>query len=386
MTHSASMQTRQVKTRLKLSAKAIADFAENSRCPVACAAFSAQRNLDDLVSGTRFAPPFGQSPAVFQRGKQFESILAGSAGGDLTPTTPEAPTYAPLISLIRQFDADWPDNPALVTRSRLAGHWSHRAKQTRAAFEDFVRDSSKRFTIDGAVFEKQIGGQTRYFEADLLFFGFRRTLSDAPSIVIGEAKSFPVVSGQADPSNIAAARSQMAIYALLSRDLLRSVGGDETSVADHGLLFTPLNTGLRPTATWLHMALEGERVQRIFSRAEQLLDAAPSAEVIAMFDRAAEAQPEEREPSLETLVTTLTNRYRPSCLASCALGRFCRHRARIAGDFESVNRAMARTLPGCATIDHAAQYVDGPDALGFDPFAETRAVFERMQALDGVLP
>jgi hypothetical protein len=385
MTQAESSKTRQMPTRLKLSAKALADFAENSRCPVACAAFSAQRNLDELISGTRFAPPFGQSPAVFQRGKQFEAILAGAGTGKEAPSTVEAPTYAPLIGLIRQFDSDWPEDPALFMRSRLAGHWASRAEQTRTAFMAFVQDPTRRFAIDGAVFSKQIGGQARYFEADLLFFGFRRLPTDAPSIVIGEAKSFPVVSGQADPASIAAARSQMAIYALLARELVQRVGGETASVAEHGLLFTPKNVGLRPTATWLHMALEGERVSRIIRRAEELMRSPPAADVVARFDAVAAAAPANREEALERLVSSLSNRYISSCLSNCAFGRFCRHRARLSGEFESANRALARTVPGCTSLDHAARCVDGPDETGLDPFAETRVIFDRLQAFKGVL-
>src|ERR1700761_3676175 len=66
----------------------LARFAANSDCRLAALGFAARVDFDQLLRGTHFEAPFGQSPFAFRRGTRFEGKLRENG-------------YAPMLDLLR---------------------------------------------------------------------------------------------------------------------------------------------------------------------------------------------------------------------------------------------------------------------------------------------
>lgn len=331
--------------------RALARFAANVECTLATVGFAARVDFDQLLVGTRFEVPFGQSPFAFLRGNRFEERLRDKG-------------HEPLLSLFRDklgFD---------VTDARVSdlrkGAWNRAGMEKRAQRTvDDVRaivqqDTTAPNLLDGAVLTRDVAGVRSYFEADAVAARF-----DAP-IRVGEIKSFPTVDEQADPEKVGAAVAQVSIYILLMQDLVAQVGGDPGKlVSDEALIITPKNTGLRPT-----MCVKA--VGRHVDRARRILDQAPDATAIAddlpaklpSFGEvhAPTAPTRQRLDRAQELAETLGTAYRPACLAACGFSRFCRHHAHRRGDIELLGGTLQRLVPGIESIDRVGALAGGAKA------------------------
>jgi hypothetical protein len=106
-----------------------------------------------LLGGTRFAPPFGQSPFAFRRGNTFEERLRRDG-------------HQPLLDLLVKH-LHYPSTDAKVAnlRDQLPPSKA-RAARTEELIRAIVRrDTGAPNLIDGAVLIKEIGGLPSFFEA-----------------------------------------------------------------------------------------------------------------------------------------------------------------------------------------------------------------------------
>ncbi len=355
--------------RQSTNVRALARFAANSSCTLARVGFAARVDFDYLLEGTRLQAPFGQSPFAFRRGNQFEDRLRADGHAPLLALLQEGLKYDPTDAKVVNLRDGRP------TPKKLAA----RAERTRDLVAKIVKGGrSAPNLLDGAVLAKSIGGGVSHFEADAVAARFNGPIH------VGEVKSFPTVDGQADPEKVGAAISQAAIYMLLLRELVDSVGGDPGLVSPEALLITPKNTGLQPTLTVKLVGREIERAARIFDNLEPVDDIVddlparlPSFEKISPKSHASEV---ERIDTALHLVDKVGNAYTPNCLASCGLGRLCRERAHRSGAPERFGGQLQRLVPGVASIDRA-----GVLAAGARPRRQERDAAERLVQTQALL-
>lgn len=335
--------------RRSANVRELARFAANSACSLANVGFAARVDFDLLLRGTAFEAPFGQSPFAFRRGNRFEEMLRQDG-------------HASLLGLLGEglgFDA-WGATVANLRQgySRSKAGLEARASKTGELVEAIVKGEKEAPNlIDGAVLGRTIGGVQAYFEADAVAAQFGRPIH------VGEIKSFPTVDGQADPEKIGAAVAQVSIYILLLRELVERVGGKGEMVSSDALLITTRNTGLQPA---LHVKAVGREVDR----AARILDQAPAVVDLAAalpagspsFGRVAAGEENARLDSLSQIADAVGVVYRPSCLSSCGLSRFCRERAHGSGDPGRVGGQLVRLLPGIGSIDRVTELVNGGGA------------------------
>jgi hypothetical protein len=328
--------------------RVLAAYAQNTDCALAGLAFAARVNLDRVLLGTRFQAPFGQSPFAFQRGLAFEKSLRSN-------------DYEPTLGLLRAELKDPLAAPRIENlRSKHPGTREGmllRSRDTEALLDLIVKGRpAAPHLIDGAALRGSVGGLEAFFEADAL------AARAGGEIRVAEVKSFPKVDERVDADKLGAALDQVAIYILLTREVIARLGGDPLRwVSDLALLITPRNVGMQPT---LSVKGVGPRI----ARAEKLLASVPRVEdVVASvpdglsFGPVADTKAEEprRLAALHVLADRVGTAYRPGCLATCGNARFCRERAFCSGSPSLLGTSTTRVLPGIVSLDRAEELTRG---------------------------
>jgi hypothetical protein len=236
--------------------RVLAAFAEHADCNLASRGFALGVDFDQLLAGTDFAVPVGQSPFAFARGTRFEQSLR--EGG-----------YGPLLDLLRR-QMGFAVVDARVINLREGYPPSRygmrlRAQATRRHIDAMLRDDPRAPNlIDGAVFETSLSGVRAYFEADAV-----AARSRGP-IRVGEVKSFPVVDDRADPEKLGTALDQASHYIVLARQVAADLGHDPAAILAEAMLITPRNVGLQPTLSIKDVAGRVRRVERLLARVPSL--------------------------------------------------------------------------------------------------------------------
>lgn len=327
--------------------RVLAAYSSHTDCNVATLAFAASVDMDKLLVGTPFQAQFGQSPFAIARGNQFERSIRRD-------------DYAPALELLRtkmRFDT----TDAKVVSLRRASSpnkqgMALRANQTRALIQQILRhDKQAPNLIDGAVLQAQIGGEVAFFEADAIAAQF------AGPIHGGEVKSFPVVDGRPEPDKLGAALDQVAIYILLTQQLVAELGGNpDQAVSTTAMLIAPRNVGLTPTLEVQNVASRIRRMSTLLGRSvpvDELAAGLPD----GVFGRIADKdiEPGRRLELLDSVVERVGSKLTTSCLSSCGAARFCRARAVAKGSPAIGGEQIVRLLPGVNSLPRAAELAAG---------------------------
>jgi hypothetical protein len=339
--------------------KVLASFAGHADCRLASVGMAARIDFDQLLAGTAFAVPFGQSPFAFARGTAFERSLSRNG-------------YGPVLALLRErLGFEIQDARVVNLRAAYAPNKEGmrlRAHETRNLLREIVRRlPTAPNLIDGAVLEAEIGGVRAHFEADSL--ATRR----GGVIYTGEVKSFPVVDGRADPEKLGAALDQASIYTLLNMRTVEAVGGDRTIVSPEALIITPRNVGLSPTLSIVNIASRVSRAEQLLAHAPNIRELAESVPRGLSFEAVAPSasDSDRRIDALHELADGVGTNYVHSCLSDCGLARFCRARAFAAGRPGLAGPQAVRMLPGVRSLGRAVEL-----GAGAPPLPEERPVAE----------
>jgi hypothetical protein len=335
------------------SVRGIAKWSHNQRCPTNHAMFAARVDDDYLLTGTEYAPEFGQSPFALARGARVEEIGRRDA-------------YAVTVALLREhFGYGIAEVVPLDLRHQFSydmGGLRRRALLTKQAIEANVRGRKDAPNIiDGAVLRAAIGGFDAYLEADSV------GAKAGPVFHVNEFKGWPVVDEQADdPAKLGATRLQMGIYRYLLGDLIESLGGSLDTVSAKGLLVTPKNVGLTLVGSPVDLVTATRVAETTLANLPNPADfmdvLPPGADFghVGNVDRPEGARLE----ALDRVLDTIGTRYQDSCLATCGLAKFCRERAHRASSPALAGAATARFLPGIETLRRASRLADGaPPAI-----------------------
>lgn len=340
--------------------RSLAMFAANSTCRLATLGFAARVDFDALLSGTRYAAPYGQSPFAFRRGNRFEERLRQDGHAPMLALLGEALGYDVAGARVENLREGFGRGPNVMPA---------RAERTAALVGDIIAGKRRAPNLlDGAVLGRVVGGQAAYFEADAVAARF------AAPIHAGEIKSFPTVDGQADPDKVGAAIAQIAIYILLLRELVERTGGDPAVVSGDALLITAKNTGLQPTITVKPVGREVDRARRILDEAPSVDDLASSLPAkVPSFVKVYKGEESQRVEAAHQLAEEVGTNYRPDCLSSCGFSRLCRDRAQATGSPCRVGPQLLRLLPSVDSLDRAAAL-----AHGSPPAPHERSVAEQL--------
>jgi hypothetical protein len=341
--------------------RVLAAFAGHADCNLAALGFAAGVDFDQLLTGTEFEAPFGQSPFAFSRGRNFERSLREGGYGSVFELLRERMGFAVADARVMNLREGYPPNRhGLVLR----------AHATRGLLDGMLRDDPSAYNlIDGGVLTTSVGGVRAYFEADAL-----AARAHGP-IRIGEVKSFPVVDDRGDPEKVGAALDQAAMYIHLTKVLAAELRRDPGVISTEAMLITPRNVGLRPMLSLKDVETRVERAGLLLSRVPSVTDLASLAPPGASFGAVADHRPvverrggeldphaARRVETLHVLADDVGTTYVPACLSTCGLGRFCRERAFASGSPQVAGGNVVRLLPGIHSLNRAADLADGAPA------------------------
>ncbi len=336
---------------MRANVRRLAAFANVHSCPTAAVAFAARIDTNKVLAGTSLEMPFGQSPFAIGRGVAFEALLRRHGHAELRRVLSEGLDTDFSLAAIENLREGYQPN-------RTGLHMRATVTQTRMA--EIADGPAEPVILDGAVLQADIGGLQAFFEADEMAIGV------GGQIIVGENKSWPVVDGKpTDDDALGAALDQAATYVLLGRQTLQQEGVDPSKMSDSVVLVTPRNTGLAPS---LHRQDVSSRVRRI----KRLLNAVPDVQETAAetphevtFDEVADKTRHEslRLASFRHITDVLGTVYDPAnCLTSCGFAWACRQRLFADGDPAVVGGAVARALPGIASLGRVAELSHGAPA------------------------
>jgi hypothetical protein len=280
-----------------------------------------------------YPAPFGQSRFAIARGNAFEAQVKENGA-------------AQLLTLLRDhLDLDVTE-VGYTDFNDLGDNPSRELREVRTRHGLTGPDYGPRTLLDHPLLRLRVGGRHAYLEPDLI------ALRLNGSFHVIEIKSFPVIDGQADPSSVAAAAIQSAVYVRALRDLIAETGGDPGRVSHETILIAPKDFAGQPVATRLDVRKQLGVLDRQLARMakiEELL--APYPETLTFdLDPNEGGTPRRSPDDLTAALAVVPANYAPECLATCELCLACRHEA--AGRTRALGKSEYNDLGG---IEYNAQ-------------------------------
>src|SRR5215469_4894236 len=345
--------------QIRANVRRLAAFANVHACPTAAVAFAARVDTNRVLAGTSMEMTYGQSPFAIGRGVAFEALMRRHGHAELRRVLTDGLatdfSYAGIENLREGFP---PNRAGLRMRATVT--------QTRMA--EIADGPAEPVVLDGAVLEADIGGLPAFFEADEMAIGV------GGQILVGENKSWPVVDGRpTDEDALGAALDQAATYVLLGRRTIEQAGVDPACMSDSVVLVTPRNTGLAPSLHRQDVSSRIRRIQRLLTAVPDVQETAASTPTSVTFEVIADATRSEgvRLAAFRDVTDELGRVYDPAnCLTSCGFAWACRRQLFTEADPAVVGGAVARALPGVASLSRVAELGRGaPPSPAEEPAA-----------------
>uniref|UniRef100_B8HYX8 Uncharacterized protein n=1 Tax=Cyanothece sp. (strain PCC 7425 / ATCC 29141) TaxID=395961 RepID=B8HYX8_CYAP4 len=346
-----------------LNVRSLAQFSEISNCNVAGLGMAAGVNFSTLLKGTPFTRTYTQSPFAFMRGNQFEKRLTDNNCQSLLSLCQQHLNFLPQDNQVIDLRAQFP--------SSYQSLWP-RAQRTRQLVQQILQGQSQAPNlIIGAVFAYSLGGQNVYFEADLLGANHQQILRPI------EVKSFPILDERAiDPRSLGAAFDQAAVYILMVRELVSSLGGNLSLVPGEAVLINPFNATSQPHLSCQSITQRINQAQQRLNQVQNLSPILSNLPANLSFATIADRQRpiQDRLQTLDTLTQQVGTCYTPSCQRACGLANYCRHHAHNQGLTTVSGQVVQHQLPGVTTLNRAAALAGG--AL---PNTQEQAIASQLQ-------
>jgi hypothetical protein len=315
------------------NARTISALAANPGCPRRALLDAAGVDKQKIATHIGYPAPFGQSRFAITRGNAFEAQVKEHGA-------------AQLLDLLRDhLNLDMTE-VGYTDSHDVDGNPSRQLRHVRTRQGLTGQDHAPRTLFDHPMLRLRVGGGHAYLEPDLI------ALRLDGSFHVIEIKSFPVVDGQADPSRIAAAAIQSAVYVRALRDLIAEAGGDPGRVSHETILIAPRDFASQPVATSLDVrkqlgVLDRQLVR--MTKIRDLLELCPQGLTFDL-DPADDGTPRRSREELAAAIALVPASYVPECLATCELCFACRHEA--AGSTRALGKSEYNDLGG---IEYNAQ-------------------------------
>lgn len=326
------------------SARTLVGMAANPGCARRALLDACGADKSKIAAHAGFDWPFGQSPFALGRGKAFEALVKEHGGALLLAQLRQAlglpieeVAYIPLDSV-----ADRTDRPV-------------RYRDTCAALRRAAAGRPLSATLyDHPMLRLNVGGQYAYLEPDLIAF----KVEDLFYIV--EIKSFPVIDGQADGTQIAAATKQASIYVIALREMFTDLKLDPAKISTSVFLVTPKGFGNTPVATLIDARKQITMLRRQLQRMDRIADLLDLLPPGASFDLAVvDGTPTRPRVELAGDLRQIPSRYRPGCTAHCELAGLCRDEVRTSGSLDLYGAEVTDVLGGVDNAHTALALAEG---------------------------
>ncbi|RMI35824.1 hypothetical protein EBN03_03735 [Nocardia stercoris] len=314
------------------NARTIAALTANPGCGRRALLDAAAVDKAEVARELGFPPQFGQSQFAITRGNTFEALVKANG-------------CAELLALLRTElglslpEVGYYDLNAVGDRDGNAMRYT----KTRQVFEEALRTGSGTL-FDHPLLRLDIAGATAYLEPDVVALQF-----DGQFHVV-EIKSFPIIDKQADPTLVAGAARQSAVYVLAMRALMESLGQSPDLVSHESILVCAKDFTLTPTVARVDLRKQLLVISRQLSRLKSI------DKLIANLPAGSTFEP---GPDLAATIAGIDSRYSPDCMSHCDLAVLCRAEARAAGATDTLGRGVCDELGGVDNIDTALALGDG---------------------------
>ena len=325
------------------NARTIAALAANPGCPRRALLDAAGVDKQKVAKHIGYPAPFGQSVFAITRGKAFEARVKEDGA-------------AQLLTLLReQLDLDVTE-VGYTNFKDVGGNESPEVRHVRTRHALTGTDYAPRTLFDHPMLRLRVGGRHAYLEPDLI------TLRLDGTFHIIEVKSFPVIDGQADPTGVAAAAIQSAVYVRALRDLLTEAGVDPRKVSDETILVAPKDFTSQPVAARLDVRKQLGVLDRQLIRMtqiENLLDVCPE-ELTFDLDPDRDGTPRRDPDDLDADLKQIQANYAPECLSTCELCFCCRDEA--SAQTGALGKSVRDDLGGIEYHQFVLNYARGDQA------------------------
>ncbi|MDX3453593.1 hypothetical protein PV396_16815 [Streptomyces sp. ME02-8801-2C] len=300
-----------------------------------------------LAQQVGYEPRFGQSPFALAREQAFHSLVKW--GG-----------YAELIRLLREELSVPVAEAHIEDLNEVGGNRSLpvRERETRRLIAHVASGQDVRLILDRPVLTLEVAGRTAYLEPDAL----THRVDGRFYVVL--IRSFAAIDGQANPTAVAQAAKQAAVYVLALRRAFDAAGLPAEQLAHDFLLVCPKDFSNRPYGRLIDLRQELDALQFQLTRLRRAEDLA------AQLPETATLDPDRSLTELSSSIEALDASYAPACLSFCEMARYCRDEADGCASPARLGSAVRNDLPGIDSTRTALDYLDGVAAPGE---AETEA-------------
>lgn len=319
------------------NARTISALAANPGCARRALLDAAAADKEKIAAHAGYPAPFGQSQFAITRGNAFEAQLKENGA-------------AQLLTLFRGHLGLPIEEAHYTDLNDVGGNTDNELRHRHTRQRLTAADERAGTMFDHPLLRLDVGGRHAYLEPDLIAFQLRGRYH------VVEIKSFPVIDGQADPSKVAAAAIQSAVYVHALRDLL---GGDPDRVHNETVLVCPENFSNQPVATGIDVRKQLTVLTRQLTRIARIDDLLAACPQDLTFDLDPDENQVPRRPAadLRAALAAVGANYAPECLSTCELCYLCRDEAR--GTTGGLGKPVRADLGGIEYTGQALQLARG---------------------------
>ncbi|WP_067704533.1 hypothetical protein [Nocardia jejuensis] len=335
------------------NARTIAALTANPGCARRAILDAAAIDKTTVARELGFPSQFGQSQFAITRGNEFERMVKANG-------------CAELIALLRDKLGLSIPEVALSDLSEVGDNSSTtlRYQRTRQLLARAL-ESGEGTMFDHPMLRIDIAGAAAYLEPDVV------AIQLAGQFYVVEIKSFAVIDGQADPTQVAAAARQSAVYVLALRQMVCELGGSGDDVSHNAILVCAKDFTNRPTAELVDLRKQLGVIERQLSRMTS---------ISSLLETLPEELTFEPGEGLGEAIADLPARYAPECMSSCELAFLCREQARACGSLDVLGRGVCDQLGGIERVDLVLGLARGTVTAGPE-FADIAQILRRAHAL-----
>lgn len=326
------------------NARTLAALTANPGCTRRAVLDAAGADKDLIAERIGFDPHRRLSRLALARGQRFETQV-------------KAEGYAHVIRILRELLGLEATEVGLVSLDEVGGKPSPgmRYSRTRAQLTRAARGGRNGTLFDHPMLRLTVAGNPVYLEPDLIAFQI------AGRFHVLEVKSFAIIDGQAESTQVKPATTQAAAYILALREMLAGHGGTEDQVSDRAIIIAPRDFTNTPVGALVDARKEISTLKRQLDRLTRvgdLLDLLPQGLTVDLqLDQ--DGNPQRAPGELAHALEEIPANYRPSCLGSCELARYCREQARAQASLDVLGPSVREHLGGIETLTMALDLAYG---------------------------
>lgn len=320
--------------RMDYSARSLAALENNPRCTLRALLDASGSNKAAIAAHAGHPSPFGQSAFALARGNVFETMVKDNG-------------CAELLRLLRETLQLTLPEVGYEDLNDVGGDGRAEIRHDRTAqvLLQAARGDGGGTLFDHPMLCLPVGGHKAFLEPDLVAFRIGGRFH------VVEIKSFPIIDGQADPTQVRAATTQACAYIIALRDLLARAGIDKQAVSDTIVLVAPKDFTNRPTAAFVDARKQVAALSRQLARIERIGDLVDLLPEGLTFDLDPDKDKRARRPAeeLAEALDQVPATYRPDCLNHCEMAFYCRSRARADSSLDVLGPVVREQFGGIDT-------------------------------------